>query len=74
MNIFKSLATRLMVLIGAVAPSMLTPVGTPQVPLVHSGKTRYYTDDEGRTRIDHKAMERNKYAPWGRGVAGGATV
>jgi hypothetical protein len=74
MNIFKSLATRLLVLMGATAPSMLTPVGVPQLPVVRPSKVRYYEDEEGNTRIDHRAMERNKYAPWGRGVAGGAAV
>lgn len=69
-----TIAARLLVLIGAVATPLTTPLGTPQVPLIEPGKTRYFTDDEGVQRINWKAMERNKYAPWGRGVAGGAAV
>ena len=74
MNNFKSMSKLLLVLMGAVAPQMLTPVGTPKVPVVLPSKVRYYEDEEGNTRIDHRAMERNKYARWGRGLAGGAAV
>ena len=53
----------------------------PQIPqtkrqqaLILENVLRTNRGNFGIYRIDHKALERNKYAPWGRGALGGKEV
>ena len=56
------------VFVNAFMSLMAGAIFAPARPLPQD-KTKYYEDEKGRTRIDHRATERNKYAPWGRGYA-----
>jgi hypothetical protein len=72
-NFLNTIAARLLVLMCVVPTPLTAPLGTPQVPVIKPNP-RYRFDSERGWVYAHKAMERNKYAPWGRGVAGGAAV